>query len=193
MSQATELRLPSVRTEGLEIPGGEQFSARVLVVFGRNAGHLNAEKIRDLWVEIIKHPVLFGDEHGRNFDGFMAALLDPRGVWIEIYNEQTGKPEGLAYMTDIVPGFDALGHFTVWDGKAREKEPIITEIMKWMMSRFDLRRITAEIPVYMKGVQRSALRLGFVEEGIKRKASYRSGEWHDKRIMGILREDIIDG
>ena len=35
-------------------------------------------------------------------------------------------------------------------------------------------------------------KLGFKEEGIMREAFYRSGQWHDVHVMGILKREYMN-
>jgi RimJ/RimL family protein N-acetyltransferase len=59
---------------------------------------------------------------------------------------------------------------------------------------FDLRfhRLQLEIYGFNERAQRHAERVGFVREGVRRKAYWRNDEWVDGVIYGLVREDLED-
>ncbi len=87
--------------------------------------------------------------------------------------------------TDVIIHFDADTHFAIWNGRARGKEKAMLMGLEWLMNKWDLRRVTAEIPAYQKGVIRFAKRLGFVEEGERRDAVLYKGSWVGATILGL--------
>ena len=60
-----------------------------------------------------------------------------------------------------------------------------------MMEKYDLQRVSAEVPAYQKGTIRIIKRLGFQQEGIRRNGVIYKGEWVDQILFGMLREEII--
>lgn len=151
------------------------------------------KKIAELYIESSKHEVLFSDETKGDFGSFLNVFLNPRAVWLEIIRETDHMNVGAMYLTDVVLGYDAKGHFTFWDGVARGREVLVTRAMKWGFERYSLERITSEIPVYQSGVIRFARRLGFKEEGRRRHGVKRHGDWVDQVIYGILKEELYNG
>ena len=151
-------------------------------------------KIAALYIESSEHDVLFEDYTQGDPEAFLSMFLDPRSVWSEIIRRTDGKTVGCAYMTDVILNFDANAHFTVWDGIGSGREPIFLEIMNWAVDRYNLRRISCEIPVFMTGTLRMARRLGFIEEGTRREAVlHKDGKWMDTTLFGILAEEVKNG
>jgi len=166
------------------------FEARLLQEFGISNEYLSPEKIAELWKEFSKHDVLFTDYTEGKFEPFLLNLMNPRAIWVEIFNVEEQKPVGVMMMTNIILGFDCEGHFAVWDSKARGKEGICLKMMEFCFNRYNLHRMTAKIVPYMKGTIRFAKRLGFIEEGEMREAVVRSGEWFSLKMFGITRSEL---
>lgn len=53
----------------------------------------------------------------------------------------------------------------------------------------NMHRIDTEVLINNKASMKTALFAGYKEEGLRRKAVYKCGEWIDSVVMGILRED----
>ena len=53
----------------------------------------------------------------------------------------------------------------------------------------NLRRIQLEVLEYNTAARALYRKIGFIEEGIKRKAVYKNGEYVDELIMALLKED----
>lgn len=147
-------------------------------------------KIAELFIESSKHEVLFSDELNGDLVSFLNIFLNPRAVWVEVVREEDQLGIGALYLTDVTLGYDADAHFTFWDGVARGRETLVQEAMKWAFDRYNLERMTSEIPVYQSGVVRFARRLGFKEEGRRRHGVKRKGDWVDQLIYGILKEEL---
>jgi RimJ/RimL family protein N-acetyltransferase len=54
----------------------------------------------------------------------------------------------------------------------------------------DYHRLQLEIYAFNERAMRHAERIGFVREGVRRKAYWRHGEWVDGVFYGLLREDL---
>lgn len=162
------------------------------------APHLNTpskrkRKAAELYVETSEHDALFTDHTEGSLEAFLNVFLDPRGIWMEVVRETDQRIVGSAYFTAIIPRFDADGHFTVWDSIASGREEVFLRTGKWLMDRYDLHRITAEVPVYQSGTLRfTTEKLGFVEEGERREAAYYKGEWVNTKLLSILRDELTD-
>lgn len=151
-------------------------------------------KIAALYLESSEHDVLFSDYTRGDPSAFIDLFMNPRSVWLEIIRKTDGKTVGCAYMTDVILHYDADAHFTVWDGIGSGREPVFLEMIEWAMKRYDLRRLSCEVPVYMTGTLRMVRRLGFVEEGTRRKAIiHKDGKWMDATMFGILVEEVENG
>jgi hypothetical protein len=123
---------------------------------------------------------------------FLDVILDPRAVVMELYDEDEGVPSGLLMMNKIIPNFDAEVHFAQWNGNTRNKEPIYHGMLRLLVEEFNLRRVSTMIPFSHRGLERMMKRLGFQQEGVKRKGNIFEGEWVDLALYGILKEEIPD-
>jgi RimJ/RimL family protein N-acetyltransferase len=99
----------------------------------------------------------------------------------------TESPNGKSYMIETKEDNQTVGIISLIDinHKDRSAECIIDigEKEKWGQGigrdAFNRRAIS----LYKK--------LGFKEEGIMREAFYRSGQWHDVHVMGILKREYM--
>lgn len=178
------------KTEVEDRLGRGTYSVRLLQQFGQGDGYLDAAKVGELWRIASRHEVLFSDFTAGKIEPFLQILFDPSSIWLEIFREGSG-PVGVAYLNHIIPRFDALGHFAVWDGVASGREEIFWLIAEWMFSNFELRRISCEIPPYQSGVIRFTKRLGFKQEGVKREAVVHRGRWFPLLLFGMTLEDWL--
>lgn len=169
---------------------GNTFSVRLLQRFGQIDLYLTPQKIQELWIEFSKHDSLFTDYTQGKVEPFLDVLFDSRAIIAEIYNVTNEAPYGSLMMNRVIPGFDALTHFTVWDSKASGKELLFLMMMQLWMQEFNLHRLSAEIPGHMTGVMRFAKRLGFLEEGVRREGNLNKGAWMDMTMFGILRSEL---
>lgn len=170
--------------------GVNDYSVRILHEFGQGSGYLNPKKIADIWRQISKYPVLFSDYTEGKIEPFLAILMNPNSVWFEVYNETTDRTVGAVYVDRVIPGFDAQGHFAVWDSVANGRQPIFWGIMEWLMERYGLRRLSCGVPPYQAGTIRFAKSLGFKQEGERREAVIYKGRWFPLIEFGILRDEL---
>lgn len=171
--------------------GEHLYEARLLQEFGQNDGYLNAQKIAELWGMAKKFDTLFSDYTEGKIEPFLAVLMNPRSVWFEIYRlgEQPG-PVGVAYISSVIPFYDAKAHFAVWDSVGSGREPIFWSLMDWVFTRYSLHRMSVEVPPYQHGVIRFVRRLGFIEEGERREAVLSKGKWSSLLEFGLLKSDF---
>ena len=170
--------------------GKHLYSVRLLHEFGKSDGYMTPKKVSELWESARQHDVLFSDYTEGKVEPFLSVLMNPSSVWLEIFRETDSKPVGAAYISNVIPRFDAKGHFAVWDKIAGGREEIFFSIMDWMFLRFGLRRISVEVPAYQSGVIRFSKRLGFKEEGTKRDGVLHKGVWMPLKLFGITVEDF---
>lgn len=188
--QLSEAPLEIYRSQVEDKLGEAEYSVRLLHEFGNRTEYLTPQKISDLWRESSKHEVLFSDYTAGKVEPFLSMFFNPGSIWMEIFREETETPVGVAYITGVIPKFDAKGHFAFWDSVAKGREPLIWGIMEWLFDRFELNRISAETPPYQSGVIRFIKRLGFQEEGTRRGAVIHKGRWMPLVEFGILREEF---
>lgn len=68
----------------------------------------------------------------------------------------------------------------------------IESIIEHGFFNLNLRRLQLEVLEYNKVAQNLYKKVGFKEEGRKRKAVFKNGKYVDEIIMGLLREDYIN-
>lgn len=80
----------------------------------------------------------------------------------------------------VHPDFRARG---VADEAARQ-------LQRHLLVDLGLHRLELQIYAFNERALRHAERVGFVREGMKRKAYLRHGEWQDAVLFGLVREDL---
>lgn len=96
---------------------------------------------------------------------------------------------GILHLSDIVPGHDALAHFTFWDGDMRGKATLINRMVDEVAFNggLNLHRITVQYPAHEHRMIGYLKRyLGFEEEGRLREAQLWRGKWEDVAILGRI-------
>lgn len=164
--------------------------ARLLQRFGEPSPYLTREKITELWRTSSQHDVLFSDHTEGKVEPFLDTLFNPRAVWYELFHTEEQAPVGVAYISRVIPMFDADVHLAIWDGVASGRQPIAWELMDHTFEEFRLQRLSAAIPIYQSGTIRFVKKLGFKEEGQKREAVVRKGEWYPQVLFGITRAEM---
>jgi RimJ/RimL family protein N-acetyltransferase len=178
-----------IRMECEDRSGRHTYLVQLLYEFGHATEALTEEKMAEIWLNAKKHPVLFGDDTVFSLREFVALLLSPIGVWMDV-SDESGKQIGVFYVTSVIPGFDATGHFAFWDSIASGRQYLVHCVMKWVMDRYKLHRLSAETPPYQTGTIRFLKKLGFVEEGERREAVKHGGEWKPLAMFGILDHEL---
>ncbi len=175
-----------------EKDGRKEYSIRLLQRFGKTDPYLTPQKIQELWIEYSKHDTLFSDYTLGRVEPFLDILLAPNAIVVEVYSIDEETPIGSMMLTRILVDFDALAHFTLWNGRVRGKEPLFLEMMRMMMDEFRLHRISVEATGFSKGLLRMIERLGFSHEGTRREGSIHRDTWVDLEMYGILRSELQD-
>lgn len=178
----------------IDLPDKERglttFSVRLLQRFGKADPYLTAQKIQEIWMEYSQHDVLFSDYTQGDVEPFLDMLFDPRAIIAEIFMPEYDTPAGLMMLNRVIPGFDAMGHFTLWGAKTRGKEPLFWKMMEKWMDEFKLRRMSVETPGFGKGLIRMIERIGFTHEGTRREGTIHKGSWVGLEMYGILRSEL---
>jgi RimJ/RimL family protein N-acetyltransferase len=168
------------------------YSIRLLHELGHSDEYFSPSKIQEIWLLASQHNVLFSDFTKGRIEPFLATIMNPVSIWLEIFklSEEGGNPVGVAYITNVIPNFDAKGHFAFWDRVAGGREMIIWTIMNWMFSKYNFHRISTEAPIYQHGTLRFIKNLGFVEEGVRREAVLHQGKWFPLIQFGMTRSEL---
>lgn len=170
--------------------GEREYSIRLLQKFGKVDPYLTPQKIQELWIECSQHDTLFTDYTLGKVEPFLDIMLASNAVVTEIYDIEDETPVGSMMLNRVIQNFDALGHFTLWNGRAKGKEPLFFEMMRVWMAEFNLNRISVEVTGHSKGVIRMVERLGFQHEGTRRQGSLHKGVWVDLEMYGILGSEL---
>ncbi len=67
----------------------------------------------------------------------------------------------------------------------------VSTIIDHAFFNLNLRRLQLEVLEYNQVAQKLYKKIGFVEEGKKRKAVFKDGEYVDELIMGLLRDEYV--
>ncbi len=143
----------------------------------------------------------------------IAAILgDARTRAWEVWDAEANLV-GVVYISEILPGIDAKGHYVFWDSaNLKSKTPALREIIRWIFEDHEevgwraLARLTIEIPAPFVFLARHASKaLGFGGayrytipgksefsrvEGVKRRAVEWRGELVDLLILGLERDRV---
>lgn len=147
----------------------------------------NANKLQGFWGLLQKYPTLFSDLTRGDYDNFEQSMLAPTTLVLEV--REGSIPVGYFKFTDLHQEVDCNGHVVFFDRKPAEKVQLGKLVCKWMFDSFPLQRITAEIPEIYLHTLRFAERVGFKQEGRKRKAVCLGNRWVDLILFGLLREE----
>lgn len=181
--------------EAKDRTGEHRYAINLLQEFGMLAPEIStratlAHKIRALWEESAKFDVLFSDYTQGDVENFLDIFVDSSAVWAEIIREGDNRIIGSMFLTEVVLKHDAVGHFTFWDKVASGREPILWRALEWVFGRYDLQRVTIQIPQYQSGLKRFIEKVGFILEGTRRGAIRHKGVWVNLDMYGMLRGEL---
>lgn len=190
--EANTSSVPEVFSEEVEDRTGKYtMSVRLLHEFGSTTDYLTKAKVGELAREAAKHEVLFSDHTtGNKLEAFLDVFMDPRGVWFELFHTGKESVAGAAYITKVIPGYDATAHFAFWDQVASGRQSLIHSLMDVVFKRYNLRRLSVEVPPYQRGTIRFIESLGISQEGEKREAVLYKGRWFPLLLFGITKGDL---
>lgn len=167
--------------------GEAEFSARLRWDVGENFG-VDAEYIKYIWDKVKGFDVLFYNEIGGRLDPVFYTLTAPNSTWYEV--KRDGEPVGIAYITGVVPGFDAEVGFLFWDRMVSGRQPLLLHLLEQVMDRFYLPRVSTKVPPYQSGTLRFVSSMGFQKEGEMRKAAVYKGQRWPLLLFGLTNEDL---
>ena len=140
----------------------------------------------------------------RAMSAISSVLSHPQSrVW-EVWRTDRDEAEivGIVLLTDIVPGRDAVAHYAFFDGRLKDKTPILLDVLHWCFEDHPdwpaLRRLTVEVPDFAFALARHAQKyLGFTGdfaytrnnstlkiEGVRKGAMLWRGVDRDMLILG---------
>jgi hypothetical protein len=149
---------------------------------------LTPGKAEALWEIVSKFKTLFSDFSPKNFDSWAVMLVDPDSIWIEVCEGRRlagiGTFKGMSALTECECHFFAL------DRQPAEKADAWRKTLEWIFTQYPmLHRVTMNPPSIYYAAIRTALKIGFVHEGVKRETLMIRGRWTNQTIMSILRRE----
>jgi RimJ/RimL family protein N-acetyltransferase len=154
---------------------------------------LSRDNIRKFWEKASKFPTLFTDDVKGDFKKFCELFISEEDGIVRAHGLFWVIDDfvGMFYMTHITD-VDAVAHYTFFDRRQTGREELTKTMLRYAFEKFGFRRISTEVPKYAnKHTVGFVQAVGFVQEGIKRKAAFYKGEWYDIRCYSVLREEII--
>lgn len=150
----------------------------------------SVDKIQTLWYNMSQIEGLFDDFTKGDFQRFIRGLQAPDSIWFE---REDGN--GVLYLTSVVPGLHAVGHFVYWDKRLRGREESTLGVMRWAMQPevAGLQKVNCYIPDYAITTRKFAEKLGMKQEGKIRRWSVSNGKLFDMFVYGITKEEAFDG
>ena len=155
---------------------------------------LSIENLEKFWKLAGQYRTLFNEEIKGDFKKFIDVFLyydlknqiQTRGLfWV------LDDFAGVYYMTQIVPGVDALVHVNMLDGRFKGREEITKRLLLYAFEKYGFHRLTVQVPVYIKpNVIRFIRNLGFVSEGRLRGLVYYHDKWFDVFSFSIFKDEI---
>lgn len=160
---------------------------------------LSVAKVKFIWNKFNEFPILDDLAKG-DFELFLRRIMAVESAWFEMHNqppltEQVGEFAGFVgvmWAENIVIYNYADVHIFFWDSRLKGREVICKEMIRWLFDHLQVFRLATAAPIYAKAVIRFIKRLGFVEEGIQRKAYLHDGELFDQVMFGLLKDEFIN-
>ena len=122
-----------------------------------------------------------------------ATLADPRCLNLGVYLAETRELIGHVGIAGMSTVNQAGEYFILLGEKQYWGQGIATEVTRQVVARgfaeLGLNRIMLTVSEPNKGGVKAYLRAGFQLEGRLRQACFRSGSFHDKLVMSVLREE----
>lgn len=145
---------------------------------------LTGDGVVRLWFKLSKFPILFASPQESNFKNFARMLKDEYSVLVEF-------PDiGMALITDIVPGTEARFHISFWDSKLKGREPLIRELVSWIINTLHVRRVSAPIRADARAMRAFMSRTGLYLEGILKNWISRDTKYFDLHLYGIVEHEV---
>lgn len=127
----------------------------------------------------------------REFVGFILGSQNSKSYMIE--TKEDNKTVGIVSLINInnkdrsAECIIDIGEKAAW-GKGIGQASF-NMVMNYAFNELNFHRLTLRVFSFNERAISLYKKLGFKEEGIMREAFYRSGEWHDIHIMGILKKE----
>ena len=144
------------------------------------------ENIRHLWTRFARHRVLASDFAYGEPGVFFRMIMARTTVVLKVGDV------GILYLTDLIPGYDAEGHYFFWDRVTDGRHKLILHGLKWAMDSFNLHRVNIDIPKHAYAALHRVHKIGFRLEGVSKEAILYKEKWHDVFHFGVLVSELTD-
>lgn len=150
-------------------------------------------KIQEYWKKFEPFHIFQGV---KNEEEFLNLIAGSEGLWFDIKDEDEDEVVGVMYLTDLIFDYhsrnilQATWHATVWDSKVAPRRDIARAAIARLMQMLKIHRLVAQIPTSVGGAIRAAKKLGFVQEGIMRKARKGKFGYSDLMMLSILDTEV---
>lgn len=145
---------------------------------------LTGDDVVRLWFKLNKFPILFASPQESNFGNFVRMLKDEYSILIEF------PGIGLALVTDIVPGTEARFHISFWDSRLKGREPLVRELVRWIIKTLHVRRVSAPIRADARAMRAFMGRVGLYLEGILKNWIRKDTKYFDLHLFGIVEHEV---
>ena len=145
---------------------------------------LTGDDVVRLWFKLSKFPILFASPQESNFKNFTRMLNDEYSILIEF------PDVGMALITDIVPGTEARFHISFWDSRLKGREPLVRELVRWVIETLNVRRVSAPIRADARAMRAFMQRTGLYLEGILKNWIQKDHKFFDLHLYGIVDHEV---
>lgn len=154
---------------------------------------LTPENLRTFWERTRKFKTIFTEEVNGDFRRFVELFISQ--------DEDSLRANGLFWVIDDFVGVyymnhitevEAEVHYTFFDQRAKGREELTREMLRYVFREYGFWRLNVEIPAYASNyTTRFVKAIGFKSEGRKRRAALYKGERFDVNLFGLLAEEIL--
>jgi RimJ/RimL family protein N-acetyltransferase len=123
---------------------------------------------------------------------FMAAVSarEPEALREEIRQSEVEPGQHGRFVVEVDGARAGVMAFEVSNRRSRIADSAARLLVRHLLFDLDYHRVQLECYGFNERAIRHAERVGFVHEGVKRKAYWRHGEWVDGVLFGLVREDL---
>lgn len=144
--------------------------------------------LEELWEKVQAHRSMFWEPSHAELENFVDILFTRGWLFFEVY--KFGSLIGFFYFTNVDKLTDVQFHGIAFDRRLTDKAKVIQRIIGWLFENYHLQRIEALTAVPFRATVRFLERVGFVKEGIRRKAVIYRGQWKDQAVYSVTREEV---
>ena len=123
------------------------------------------------------------------------AVMDKKNLRFTIVLKESNEVVGMVTLSEIDWQNRRASHGIKLSSNCPKRQGIATDavmtLMKYAFEEMNLNRLDGGRIAYNTASQKLYEKCGWHAEGLKKKALYRNGEYHDQVITGILKEEYL--